>query len=482
MGEPRIAVGAASHESNTFTPLETTLDDFDVHRSEELLDPETVGANSSLAGIVETLRDAGSDVVPTLSARALPSGVVELDTYDTIKRGIVEGVRDVDDLDGICLALHGSMYVECEPDPEGDLLSTLRGIVGPDVPIVCALDMHATMSSRVVHAADGFVGYRTAPHTDTYETGVRAAELLLRALREDVTLTMGWSRAPFLVTGERSETDTPPMSDMIAALEEADQRDGVWSTSYLLTHSWADTPHAGVSGIAVGPAVEQRTLAETARELACEFWNRREEFDFTTEARPFDDVVDEALAESGRPVVVGDAGDIPSAGSTVDVTYALDRLLARGIEDVLVAVVVDPEAVDACRDARASPVDLSLGQIEPGGPPLDVSAEVVSVETVDGVRSAVVRVDGVTVVVTDERTTAHNDPVYLDALGLSPREFALVVLKSGYLAPAWKELAHRRMLALTPGYTNQIYEELDWTEVARPVYPLDPDATWWPCE
>ncbi|MDD4302171.1 MAG: M81 family metallopeptidase, partial [Sphaerochaeta sp.] len=59
-------------------------------------------------------------------------------------------------------------------------------------------------------AADGFVGYKCAPHTDTYETGIHAALMVIRTLESGKRPTMAMVRIPMLIAGEQSETSVEP--------------------------------------------------------------------------------------------------------------------------------------------------------------------------------------------------------------------------------------------------------------------------------
>ena len=68
------------------------------------------------------------------------------------------------------LPLHGATVTTEEDDPEGDLLATLREIVGPDVPIVATFDTHVHGTARMARAADALIGFKTQPHVDHYET------------------------------------------------------------------------------------------------------------------------------------------------------------------------------------------------------------------------------------------------------------------------------------------------------------------------
>ena len=83
----------------------------------------------------------------------------------------------VSNIDAVLLVLHGAMASETNFDPEGTLLDAVRECVGA-IPIVASLDFHAVITDRMLNTADMMVGYHTYPHTDFYETGVRAARKL----------------------------------------------------------------------------------------------------------------------------------------------------------------------------------------------------------------------------------------------------------------------------------------------------------------
>lgn len=476
----RIAIGGMLHESNTFTRETTDIDAFHTVDGDDVYESERWMTGRATGGIVDTL--SAADLVPTYFAKALPSGTVTSAAYRRISGAIVDGIEAASSLDAVCLDLHGSMYVDGEDDPEGDLVTSVRDVVGPDTPVVCSLDMHATVTERFVDAVDGITGYRTAPHTDVYETGERAADLLRSVLDGEHDTVVERVRLPMLVAGEQSETDAAPMNDLMDRLRTMEGRDGVLSTAYFLGFPWADSPHNGVTAVVTGTRSADPAARETAVDLATAWWDRRSEFGFTTEAYPVDVALDEAQSDPRTPVVLADSGDNPTAGATEDLTFVLDRLLDREIEDALVAVVADPAAVATAREAGAgSVVDLSLGRVrhDPNAPGLEATGRVVTVGAPDDVATAVVETAGVTVVVTAERT-AVTDPGFLEALDVAPASFDLVVVKSGYLSPAYQDVAARSMLALTPGDTNEVLTELPYEVTPRPIYPLDDDVTWRP--
>lgn len=87
------------------------------------------GAGDELEGDACDLRPCGP------GARGAPGAD---DVADKICNG--EGPQG-DALDGILLSLHGAMVTEFCEDGEGELLTRLRAIVGPDMPIAISLDL-----------------------------------------------------------------------------------------------------------------------------------------------------------------------------------------------------------------------------------------------------------------------------------------------------------------------------------------------------
>ena len=70
-------------------------------------------------------------------------------------------------------------------DPDGELLERIRAIPGAAaLPIFGVFDLHATMTHKMGALSDGLVCYRECPHDDTYESAVRATELLARCLED----------------------------------------------------------------------------------------------------------------------------------------------------------------------------------------------------------------------------------------------------------------------------------------------------------
>jgi microcystin degradation protein MlrC len=91
----------------------------------------------------------------------------------------------------------------------------------------------------------------------------------------------------------------------------------------------------------------------------------------------------------------------------------------------------------------------------------------------------VLNVEGIDVILSSTRLS-FVDPIQLRHLGLEPLEYRIVVLKRGYLTAPFQAISQRSILAFSPGATNCDVTQMAFHRVNRPMYPLDPDATWSP--
>ncbi len=486
----KILVGAVGHESNTFTPFLTHLEDFHPRYGQESIQqPMRHGAFN---GMISTLRERDITLVPTIAAHAPPGGVVERSAYEKFKRAVLDSAHDVD---GVCLFLHGAMRAEGIDYCENDLLKVLRAQLGPDIPITIALDMHANIMAEMAENVDAMVAYHAAPHTDAFETGQKAAQMLLRILDEGLRPQTGFAKIPFLLPGEMAQTALDPMATMMQYVAEVETNPDVLSASLANAHCWADVPDTGV--IAVVVTQSDAALAQReANRLATLFWERREAFGFSAEAYPVDKAIEVAMAAPEPTVFLSDSGDNPGAGGTTDVPVVLEQLLSHGATNVVVASIWDPEAVRACVTAGVGrQVNISIGGKfdTQHGQPLAVTGTVRALSDGDyywgGIREperlvkrgtiAVLTIEGVDVILSSQRLS-FVEPAQFRSLGIEPLAYKIVVPKRGYLTAPLRAISPRSILALSPGVTNCDVTQLNYQRVNRPMYPLDLDATWSP--
>jgi microcystin degradation protein MlrC len=402
---------------------------------------------------------------------------VERATYESFKNEFLHLLKAAEPLDGVYLAMHGAMFVEDMQDAEGDWIESTRRALGDHRLISASYDLHGNLSRRIIDNLDMLSAYRTAPHIDVEETGVRACNLLIHCLEKKVRPKLVWVPVPVLMPGERSSTENQPAKRLYANLAEIDKHPGVLDASLLVGYVWADEPRATASVVLTG--TDSKILTDQARNLAQQYWDAREEFNFgSVRTGSIDDCLSWAEQAITQPVILADSGDNPTGGGVGDRAEVLAKLLHRSFRNALVAGIADAPATHACHDAgEGATLTLSIGAtLDPiGSAPITVQAKVISLIP----EHAVVSVDGVTVVLTAKRRPFHYIQDFTH-LGLSIESFKLLVVKSGYLSPELAPLANPNLMALSDGAINQDIEGLPPNQFRPPTFPFVRDLTWTP--
>ena len=111
----RIATGALSHETSTFTLVPTTRKSYEERygflRGEEILTTFR-DANTPIGGFIEGADAPGFELVPTIYAAPHPSGPTPRALFDEILAELLQGIAAAGPIDGVLLELHGAMVVE----------------------------------------------------------------------------------------------------------------------------------------------------------------------------------------------------------------------------------------------------------------------------------------------------------------------------------------------------------------------------------
>ncbi|WP_350344270.1 M81 family metallopeptidase [Proteinivorax tanatarense] len=483
----RVLVGGMYHESNSFNPIITKEKDFKVIYGKEIF--ESIKENDAISGIITTLQEAECEVVPTVYARAVPNGEVDYDFYIRIKDEIIEKAKKADaekPLDGITLALHGSMRVKELGEAEGDILKELSSLF-PNIPIYSALDMHATITSKMHNNCNGFVGYKCAPHTDCTETGIQAAKMTIKSINNQSTVKSCWVKIPLIIAGEQSATADEPMAELIEGLKRMEKKAGILSASYFMGFPWADNKDNSAAAYVVAEN-DEKLAQQTAVQLAEKMWEKRYEFKFHTETYSQQKALNkafEAVCQGETPVYISDSGDNPTAGASSDCTEFLKIILADKRLDSLERPIIyggfyDPEAVKQCKGKVGEIIDITFGAKFDAttSTPINATGTVKSyISGWGGItfpQSDIVlfNTGGVDVILAEQHIGYTDPKLYID-LGLNPKEAQIIVCKLGYLTPQHEALAKRSILALTKGNTNEELKSIEFKKIERPIFPLD---------
>jgi len=487
----RVAAGGISLESNDFVPFTAELTDFTeagfLARGDDIFALES--SDTEIGGALETLRRADVEIVPLLAARGVSSGRVSSDAYRQLRDGLLDALRAADPVDGVFIFAHGSMEAIGEDDPEGDIAAAVREHVGPSVPVVMTCDLHGNVTARMIENLTALLGYEHYPHDDARRTGERGAELLLRTIRGDATPAMAHAKLPLILTAFNSTTlsDTP-FSRLMKEAKRL-EADGMLSASVFLVGSYIDSPDMGCSTVVVADSDRERAQTEARRLAEC-FWDRRH--DFEVEMVSVAEAVRRGRAVDGGPVLLLDTADTTGGGAAGDGIGVVRELIAAGVTEDALAMVVDPDAAQTCHAAGVgAECDLTLGHWRDPrwGTPLEVRSVVErlldgrfryrggvfgGVEVTMG-PSAVVAIGSIRVLVMSIPTYDWGDDQYR-AAGLDPANAKFVGVKNMMnFRFAYRDVMKAHYVLDLPGPTTQDMRLLPFKRIARPVFPLDRD-------
>ncbi|HWH82321.1 MAG TPA: M81 family metallopeptidase [Burkholderiaceae bacterium] len=491
-----VFVAGFHHETNTFAPSPADWAAFTCGagyppyaRGDAML-KQMRSTSTALGGFMQEAGEHGWALRPSVWAGAMPSNRVTRDAFERIAAEIVDDLR-ASRVDAVFLDLHGAAVAEGIDDAEGELLARVRGAVGPALPVIAALDLHANVTGRMLQLASAMTAYRTYPHVDMRETGVRAARMLARrfvpAAAERV---LHAERVPFLLPLNAQCTLMQPAASIIAMIEQAEALHDV-ELNFAMGFSAADIKECGP--VLFGYGVDPLRVRDTVQLLLAEVAVARRA-DWTLELLGPDAAVEAAIdlaLRADAPVVIADTQDNPGAGGDANTTGLLHALLradagTRLAGRVALGLLVDPASAQAAFDAGVgASVSLSLGRAVRTwsgaltDPPVDVEARVLAVS--DGVvamhgpmtagvtmrlgPSACVEVRGVKVLL----ASAKVQMLDLDLcryLGVEPAQMKLIVVKSSvHFRAAFAPIASHILVAKAPGPMAADPGDLPWTKL-----------------
>ncbi len=486
----RIVTGCISHETSTFTPVPTTWESFSERfgdvRGAAVLE-KFRGSNTPTGGFIEGAEAHGFELIPTIFAEAHPSGPAPRPVFDRLVNELLDGIRAAGTIDGVLLELHGAMVAEGVDDGEGHILAAVRALVGPNTPIIAQLDIHSSISPRMVAMADVLIGRESYPEIDMAARGRECADVMVRVLSQGLRPTMALHRLP-MIWGMNQVTAHPPMRQAIAELHRIEAQPGVVCASIATGFPLSDVPDMG-SSVYVVTDNDLALAQRYADELASWIWERRSDWQL------FMPSTAAALAEAqklGRyPVIFADRNDNPGGGSPGDSTGLLRTFVNAGLEDACVLYIVDPEAVELCQRAGVGAtltIDVGAKSSPLQGQPVRMTVEVMACSDghfhYDGPMyaglecemgpSAHIRQAGIHVILTNGRDQPF-DTAFARTLGLDPRQMRYIGVKSAaHFRAAFEAWAGAIYVVSEPSVHSADTGTLKFHRLGRKLYPFDP--------
>jgi microcystin degradation protein MlrC len=491
----RILIAECKQEVSTFNPNLSHLGDFGIRRREDLIDYHRTVRNEVGGALSVFDQDPQVELLPTYSAFFITSGgTLAADAWSTLSKDFLDEIRAVAQtgpIDGVYFCMHGAMCAENEFDPEGFLLEQAREILGEKIPMVVSLDLHGIATRKMFQQADAIVAYHTYPHVDFFETGSRAAELLLRIVRQEVRPVTARVVIPALVRGDELITETGLFGRCIRAAQNCEKGPRGLSAGMFIGNPFTDVPELGSVSFVVTND-DEPLACETAMKIAEEFWSYRERMQVPLLSL---EELQKAVLEIHRvkpPTIrstIGlvDAADATSSGASGDSSAVIKALLECGYPDRVLAPIVDrPAAEIAFRAGVGGLVKVQVGgALDPNRfQPMTIEGKVRSLsdgvfrsesfgELWDSGPTAVIESNRLTLVVSSRGVNLYDRSFYF-ANGQNPRNFDAVVIKSPHCQHAMYAAWCSHMLLIdAPGSSSANLPRLGHRRCARPVFPLD---------
>ena len=481
------------HETNTFSCIATDEQAF--RNCYFLVGADAIAErgqqNTELAGFLDTAGKFGWQLDHVLSAAAGPGGRVTAAAFDWLADPIVAAAKSKP-YDAILLGLHGAMVTDFGEDGEGELLRRLRAVTGDGIPIAITLDLHANVTAAMCELANIIVSYKTYPHIDQRETARHAGEILQRSLAGEISPRTIRVTCPMLEEVNGGRTDIGPMVEWLRAARDWEQRDDVHAVSINGGFASADIAEAGPS-VLVTASGDWQAHTEFASGIVADIWDRRHQvLNDYLEVDAAAQIATGYRADGG-PLIIADYADNPGAGAYGDATRLLAALLEAGVSDACFAPMVDPEAVQQLlQHGPGDLVEVGLGgKVDPsyGGGPLDLQVKLVSTSDgryvgsgamIGGLHrsfgpTAVVRVDGIEILVTSVAQQLL-DLEQFRSFGIDPAAKRVVALKSmQHFRAEFEPIAGQVIVCDSGALATPDYRRLQYRNVRRPIFPLDPE-------
>lgn len=476
----KVFVAGLACEVNSFSPRPTDLAAFEATFLRlEGVDP-VEGTEMFTGPLGAAMRRPDWRVVTGPFAVAQPGGPVVASVYEGFRDLILESLSRAGKVDAVLLALHGAMMAEGQDDCEGDILASVRRLVGRDTVIGVLLDPHCHLTPAMVEAADIIHIIKEYPHIDVAERACELVDLVDRAVRGEIRPVMTVSDCGIV---DIFHTFREPMRGFVDRMNAAEGHDGILSISLVHGFPWGDQAALGAKVLVVTDG--QGGIGErTARRLAAEIRGLR-----GTTASPILSVA-EAVAEVARsttfPIVLADGADNPGGGAPSDTTHILHALRAADIVDVAAALIHDPETVrQALVIGEGGEAEFAVGGKGSflSGSPFRIRARVARIlrgatQPFSGTSwplgdVVLLQGEGVSLVVSSVRSQCFAREVF-DQMGLDPvGQRVLLVKSSQHFLASFGPIAAKVLYPEAPGVVTRAITTLPYRKRPRPLWPFE---------
>lgn len=504
MHRPRVILGGLFHETHTFIDGLTRWSDFQCFEGKAILDQRD--QPSPLGTAVKTGLQHGWEIVPTIFVTAVPSAVVADEVLEIVWNRFLQIANPAIEqgVDGIFLVLHSSCVCQSVLDVEGELLARIRALPNAShLPIYGVYDLHSNYSPAMAALSNCLVAYRENPHTDACEATRRAVDLMQRMFQDHGKQVRAFAKqfhapAPVVWAPIHTGSQLNPMRRLLSLARQLETD----YPEFLVVNvnagfAFSDTPDTGTS-FTIATLGDESTARAALDQLV----------ELATRYAPESSLVESPLLSTleniarqqntaghhGLTVLVEPAENI-GAGAPGDGTTLLQGLLQFGIQNAAVCLW-DPLAVRELSNAEPGGTrTLTVGGrgSKYSGEPLRIECTVnllcdgnfelrdkhshlasMSGNRFDMGRCALVRVQGVSVLLTTNRTPPMDLGQWFH-VGIDPSNLSVIGVKAAVAhRQAYDPIATQQIWVDSPGPCQSELARFNYQNIRRPIYPLDP--------
>ena len=332
----KVAIGAFQHETNTYAADVfglTTRDLFGQVYGQRIINAFTT-AKIPIGGFIAAAKELNYELVPTFYCNATPSGTIDGKDYEYLKDQLVSSIAKALPVDAVAIELHGAGVSEFHDDIESDIGKAIREIIGPDIPLICSLDLHGNIYDEMLQHWDAMVGYRLYPHEDQFETGYKVFHLLPQLLQmknKNEKFAIKLKRLPMVLLTTSTDSPFPhfKVNQLCLQLENEHSNKLI---DLRLMHGFPFTNITLPNPVVMCTCIPgEEKFAETiSNQIASYVWKIKDEYllkSFTPK-----EAIKEALnhylnKNSDGPVIIHETNDNTGCGSPGDATYLLNAML-----------------------------------------------------------------------------------------------------------------------------------------------------------
>lgn len=475
--EIKIAVATFSHETTTFSPDPTTIEDW------EKFGPPTrdiIGSNRGYIGGFKRFCEEYGDI--NLTGILSPQGVAggsskswnTKEVFDKYSNMIVEDIKNSGPFDGIFLALHGAMAVNGIPKPEAELVRRIRAVVG-ETPIFVTLDLHANEDHELSDAADAVFIIKRYPHYDTAVQGERAARVMIKTIRNNYKPTMATRKPGVITPSVYQGTGVPPAMNIMERARRWECQNFDVYVSVAFGFAFADVPDVGAT-VMVVTNNDQELADKIADDMSDYIWRIREEFAGKKLPKTQKGVTlaIQAAKKGQTPVVIADHSD-RTGGST----HILAELIRQKASSFCITTLRDERAIKKIKAnfKTGDNISIDLGGYSDkfAGNPVKINGLISFIGNYGRSEAVVVSFGNNNHVILTLRLMQVTDIDIFKPLGINFENLEIIVLKSRvHFRRGYHEtgIAGAIFEVDAPGWGPAELEKLPYKNIPKDIYPI----------